>query len=306
MTDPTPQVHTSGHLAEQDVQAVTRLVERVTAADAVAPLSEHVLLHLSHGGDTPARNLLLCLGAELVGYAHLDVTDPVSGPSAELLIDPEHRRQGLGRVLLRGLLAATDGNRLRLWAHGQHPGAVALAHEFGFSRTRALWQMRRSLYAPLPAPVYPPGVRVRTFQVGVDEQAWVEVNRRAFTGLPDQGRWREHDLQLREAEPWFDPAGFFLAERDRALIGFHWTKVHGGAGPHGHAPLGEVYVIGVDPAARAQGLGTALTLTGLIHLRGRGLGSAMLYVDEDNGQAIRVYERLGFTHWDTDVTFQRG
>jgi len=29
----------------------------------------------------------------------------------------------------------------------------------------------------------------------------------------------------------------------------------------------------------------------------------MLYVDESNSAAIKVYTNLGFTHWDTDVMY---
>jgi mycothiol synthase len=30
----------------------------------------------------------------------------------------------------------------------------------------------------------------------------------------------------------------------------------------------------------------------------------MLYVDRDNTAAVKLYESIGFAHWDTDVMFQ--
>jgi mycothiol synthase len=172
---------------------------------------------------------------------------------------------------------------------------------------RALWTMRRPLQTPLGTPELAEGITVRTFRVGHDEDAWIAINHRAFAGHPEQGAWTRADLGLREREPWFDPDGFFLAEREGRLAGFHWTKVHGshpGAPAHGHEAIGEVYVVGVDPAEQGIGLGRALTLIGLRYLRSRGLPEVMLYVDEANTAAIRLYESLGFTQWDTDVMFR--
>ncbi|HVF06573.1 MAG TPA: mycothiol synthase [Frankiaceae bacterium] len=288
------------------VDDVRALVTAATDADGVHPLSEHVTLHLGSGGDPDARNVLARCGdtGRLVGYAHLDLTDVVAGASAELVVHPDDRRAGIGHALVGQLVGLAKDGRLRLWAHGSHPGAEALAGQLGFRRARALWQMRRSLYAPLPAPALPEGVTVRTFVPGQDEEPWVALNNAAFAEHPEQGGWTVEDIAVRAKEPWFDPEGFFLAERGGELVAFHWTKVHGGSDrDHDHAPMGEVYVVGVSPAAQGTGLGPAMTLVGLRHLRSRGLGQVMLYVDEANTNAIRVYERLGFTHWDTDVSY---
>src|SRR5262249_28549210 len=204
--------------------------------------------------------------------------------------------------------------RLRLWAHGDHPSAMALALSLGFERHRVLFQLRRSLLAPVAVPRLPDGVTLRAFEPGRDDEEWVRVNARAFADHPDQGRWTIRDLHVRMAEPWFDPDGFLLAMRDGAMLGFHWTKVHGSPrtehrpddAEHDHDPIGEVYVLGVDPDAQGLGLGAALTETGLRYLRSRGLDQVMLYVDESNTRAVDLYQSVGFMRWATDVCFRRG
>jgi mycothiol synthase len=302
------EIQVSGPLPTQAADAVLGLVAQAAETDGVSPLSEHVMLHLRYGGDPQARNLRLMQGRQLAGYAHLDPTDPVEGPSGELVIHPAHRRHGLGLLLARALIAEAGERQPRLWAHGDLPAAARLAAAAGFGRVRALWQMRRSLQARLGRPQLADGVTIRTFEVGRDEDAWIDLNSRAFARHPEQGAWTRADLDLREREPWFDPAGFFLAERAGRIVGFHWTKIHGRgsrADGHDHEPIGEVYVVGVDPAERGTGLGRALTLAGLAYLRARGLFQVMLYVDEANTAAIGLYASLGFTHWDTDVMYAR-
>jgi mycothiol synthase len=101
-------------------------------------------------------------------------------------------------------------------------------------------------------------------------------------------------------EPWFDPDGLLVAIDGVRMLGFHWTKQHSPA-------LGEVYVVGVDPAAQGLGLGRALTRAGLSHLAGRGVSEVELYVESDNLPAIGLYRGLGFTHHarDTHVQYRR-
>jgi mycothiol synthase len=303
-------------LDDAEILEVKALAAAAAEADGTTPLSEDVVLHLPPDPAGHAVQLLARDGAgALVAFAHLDVADPVAGGASELVVHPASRRAGLGGRVVRALLdrlveaGSPDGGRLRVWAHGEHPGAAALASRFGFTRDRVLWRMRRSLDTPpLAAPQLQDGVRLRPFVVGADEPEFLRVNNAAFDWHPEQGGWDVNQVKLREAEPWFDPEGFLLAvDAEDRLLGFHWTKVHpaSGSGEHRHEPIGEVYVLGVDPAARGMRLGAALTLAGLRHLRDQGLAEVMLYVEGDNEAAIRVYENLQFTRWDTDVSYVR-
>jgi mycothiol synthase len=75
-------------------------------------------------------------------------------------------------------------------------------------------------------------------------------------------------------------------------VGFCWTKIHQDL--VNHDPIGELYVIGVDPGYKGQGIGKAVCQEGLIYLQNKGLKSAILYVDEDNEAGIGLYKSLGF------------
>jgi mycothiol synthase len=296
-------------LTAAQISEVLALVGAARLADGVAPLSEHGLLHLrydsasqSGASQSGAGDFVAVADGEIAGYAYLDPPSDDGEVTGELVVHPERRRRGFGRALTGELAVAAGGRVLRLWAHGDLPAAAALARAAGFERFRALWQMRRPLREPLAQLVLPAGRTLRTFVPGQDEDDWLSLNGRAFAKHPEQGGWTRHDLELREREPWFDPAGFFIAERDGRVIGFHWTKVH--PAEAGGSPIGEVYVVGVDPGQQGGGLGRALTLTGIAHLQRLGLDQVMLYVDESNTPAVKMYASLGFDRWITDVMYR--
>ncbi|MFI6944234.1 mycothiol synthase [Streptomyces sp. NPDC050418] len=297
-TPPTRSLETLDALTPEQTEAVTQLLAEAARTDGQPAVSEQGRLQLRGGPREGVRHLLLLSGGELVGYAQLEDTDPVEAPAGELVVHPAHRGRGHGRVLGQALLAAT-GKRLRVWAHGGHAAARHLAQLLGLTLFRELRQMRRSLDpSAFAEPVLPPGVTIRSFVPGQDDEAWLRVNAEAFAHHPEQGSLTQRDLDDRMAEPWFDPAGFFLAFRDGELIGFHWTKVHA------QEQLGEVYVVGVRPGAQGGGLGKALTTIGLRHLAAAGLPTVMLYVDADNKAAVSVYERLGFSTYETDLMYR--
>jgi mycothiol synthase len=297
------------------VPAVLALLRAAAAADGVRPLSEESELRLQHGGPPGGRDLLArAPDGSLAGYARLELGadgETKDAVEAELVVAPGHRGHGIGAALLTRAEELAGARPLRFWAHGDLPAATALAARRGYDRARVLLQMRRDLAGvdPDPRPALPEGVHVQAFRPGRDEQAWLRVNARAFAHHPEQGRWTPEDLRLREQEAWFDPAGFLMAWRGDpdaggTLLGSHWTKVHP-AGDVGDEPVGEVYVLGIDPDAQGMRLGRALTDLGLAHLRSRGLREVMLYVEEDNAAAVALYERSGFRRHSVDVSWQR-
>ncbi|MFE4577447.1 mycothiol synthase [Streptomyces chartreusis] len=295
---PIRAIETYSALTPEQTEAVLELLAEAARTDGQQAVSEQGRLQLRGGEREGVSHLLLTVAGELVGYAQLEDTDPVEAPAAELVVHPSHRGHGHGRALGAALLGAS-GKRLRVWAHGGHAAARHLSQVLGLTLFRELRQMRRPLAdLNLPDPVLPDGVTVRAFLPGQDDAAWLAVNAAAFAHHPEQGSLVQRDLDDRKAEPWFDPAGFFLAEQGGELVGFHWTKVHAEEG------LGEVYVLGVRPGAQGGGLGKALTTIGLRHLSAQGLPAAMLYVDADNKAAVSVYERLGFTTYETDLMYR--
>ena len=280
---------------------VRDLAAAAAANDGVPPLSEQPLLHLT--AHAPTAHVLVRDGA-LVGYAQVDLGAPTV--SAELVVAPDARRRGVGRALLDAARSiarpdGADGRRFLVWAHGDLPAARALAAGAGLDVVRELWLMSVDLPPAGDGPALPRGVVVREFVPGQDEDRWRHANARAFADHPEQGRISREDLAARMAEPWFDPAGFLLAERDGVLLGSVWTKVHpaGAAG----GPVGEIYVLGVDPDAQGLGLGGALTQRALGYLTDCGLRRAILYTDADNEIAIRTYTRAGFVRMGVDVQF---
>ncbi|MGW6847125.1 mycothiol synthase [Streptomyces sp. NPDC054958] len=297
--EPGRQIQTLDELTEEQASAVLDLIEDAARTDGTTAVSEQGRLQLRGGPREGIRHFLLTEGGRLSAYGQLEDTDPVEAPAAELVVHPALRGRGHGRAMGTALLAAS-GKRLRVWAHGGKSAARHLAQVLGLTLFRELRQLRRPLTEgdPLPEPVLPPGVTVRTFVPGADDTAWLTANAAAFAHHPEQGSLTQRDLDDRIAQPWFDPKGFFLAERDGQLVGFHWTKVHTAE------QLGEVYVVGVRPGAQGGGLGKALTAIGLRHLAAQGLPTAMLYVDADNPAALAVYEGLGFITHEVDLMYR--
>lgn len=306
---PVPPISVTRRLDVRDVVTVRELVDQATTRHGYSPIDAG-RLQLALDGDVAGYVGALAWdtgGARLAGYAqavrgegawNMDVVVARSSSATD--------RSDLAAALVEAVrreAAGEDDAAQRLWAFHADAASDRLAARLGLSASREIRQLRCAL--PLDPRVRgradPPGdeLQTRAFVVGQDEAAWLDVNHRAFEWHPEQGAVTMADLQAREKEAWFDPEGFRLHARAGALAGFCWTKIHADAEP----PLGEIYVIGVDPSAQGEGLGRGLVVAGLDHLTRAGITTGMLYVEATNDAALRLYANLGFTPHHVDRVY---
>ena len=286
------------HMAPDDVAVVGELLAAAERADGHQALADHQWLDLVQGGRAGFAGLVAWEPGHPHPVAYAQMSRGNDSWGLELVVDPHHRYE-MATIGPEMLSAAMDvvrsegGGSVHWWVFEATSIHHRLATDIGLHPTRLLHQMRR----PLPAGL---AFRVDThaFRPGVDEDRWLRVNNRAFAAHPEQGGWDAATLLARESEGWFDAGGFLLHERDGELAGFCWTKIHADREP----PLGEIYVIAVDPAFHGLGLGRELTLAGLDWMARKGVTVGMLHVDADNLAAVTLYRSLGFeTHSDSQA-----
>lgn len=307
MTDKSSPRIVHGALSDTEIAAVQALLSRAKEHDGVGPLSEQFETAL---GAVDGRHVLT-----EHGYAGILVPPAGGAAAVEAVVDPEHRGRGEGAMLVATALGEArkaGGAAPQLWAHGDLKAAAGLAANLGLKKVRELLQLRRTLPpgdpAAVPLPPLPErdDVVLRTYAGPADDAEILRVNNASFEWHPEQGGWEQRQIDDRTSSSWFDPGGLFLAfgadDPDR-LLGFHWTKVHS-AEETGDVPLGEVYVVAVDPAAQGRGLGSLVTLAGLHYLADSGLSEVELYVEGDNVAALTTYRRLGFRPYAVDVAYR--
>jgi mycothiol synthase len=289
------------HMASDDIAQVTELLDAATRADGRRPLSDHLYLDMVNGGLDGFAGFLASEPGHDHPVAYAQISRGNDAYAFELVVHPHHRYEmaTIGPELIEAaidVVAADGGGTVNWWVFEPTTTHLSLAASAGMVEGRRLFQMRRPLPTGLEVTI-----TTRAFVPGDDDEAWLEVNNRAFRGHHEQGGWTIDTFCQRQQEDWFDPSGFRVLELEGRMAGFCWTKVHAAAGDDG--PLGEIYVIAVDPDFHGRGLGRQLTLAGLDHLAGAGIPTAMLYVDADNTPAVGLYEQLGFRVHSTNAAF---
>ncbi|MBW3620965.1 MAG: GNAT family N-acetyltransferase [Actinobacteria bacterium] len=314
-TDHGDAIATRGDVVARVLPGQEALVEALAfldeaAAVAQAPLvdeTERVRLERAAAGEVaPAPHwhpLLARRAGVAVGYAGVLLpSDPGAAASGDVAV---HRDRAPCEPALAALLAALHGlarrhgaGRLSVWLRRATADEVACAAAEGFAVERRLGILGLAL-GEQPEPVAPPpGVGIRAYRPGQDDDAVVAVLAAAYAGTADGGWTRERFAAKRDL-PWFRPDDLLVADAGEGrLVGLHWLKRR-------QPGVGEVYNLAVRPGAQGGGLGAALLSAGLAHLGGAGTSEVLLWVDLDNDRAVRLYTAHGFrTRWE-DVSLVR-
>lgn len=307
------RIRVSAILDEPVIEEVRRLIDEVTRLEGHAPVGEHKYAHLAAGA-RDWTGVLAHDGDELVGYVHIRWNAAGSTPraAAEAVVRPDRPDcEELALRLLdttRTLVARTGGGALYLWVHRVDDPHTTLAARAGFTIQRELLLMSRPLPDRPEVPAPPDGVALRPYRPGDDDAELLRVNNAAFADHPEQGGWDQATLEGRRRQPWFCADGVILAWSDDRLLGFHWTKWHGHDADEvpgaAHDPVGEVYILAVDPAAQRGGLGRLLLAAGLAHLHDRGCRQAILYVDAAHDRPLALYRSAGFATVSREVCYE--
>ena len=162
--------------------------------------------------------------------------------------------------------------------------------ERGYVPIRSSFRMGRSLAGDLAEPSWPDGITVATAVAG-DERRVYEAHMESFADHWDFEREPFDEWQSWNMRPdQYDPELWFLAEAGPALAGICLCRPHHAGDPE-HGWIG---ILGVRPAWRRHGLGSALLHHAFRELRGWGKTDVGLGVDGENTTgAVTLYERAG-------------
>jgi mycothiol synthase len=290
-----------------DLPALAQLINEADHVDdAGFATTPTVLGHrLAEPGVRPAENLFVAeVDGRLVGYVILArrTEETIDRINAVGIVHPQWRRRGIGTALMqRAEAQARTFLRdkpvfLDMVARGHVAGAAELALSQGLQPVRYFFYMQCHDLQHLPEPAFPPDIRLRTFVLGQDEEEFVRADNDGFSDhwgfVPVTLEQIRHLLGLPgvRADNWLlavDPAGhiagfclLLFPEMDPQML-------------RTNPPL--IDDLAVIHAYRRRGIGRALLLAGMHHIRSQGFAAAALAVDADNpNQALRLYESVGF------------
>jgi mycothiol synthase len=291
-----------------DVPAAVDVWNRCTIEEEGAPAITDAEMRAmwEQPGHNPQHNtLIFAPDGTPVGYGGVACAPPFVRFWSWGFVHPAYRGQGIGTTLIqrseqrvRELLhLAPEGTRVTLSreTNRKNSAALALLRASEYGTTRYFWRMVIELDGPPPAPAWPDGIRVRTFEPERDlvplRHAVAESfqDHYGFVEVPEEQSlmWWRHRI---ENDPNYDPSVWFLALDGAEIAGMSICLPRMTSDPD----MGYVEILGVRRPWRRQGIALALLHHSFGEFYRRGRARVALHVDAQSlTGATRLYEKAG-------------
>ena len=259
-------------------------------------------------GFDPAEDICLVLAPDgtLVGYIEVwTVFKPPVHPWIWGRLHPDYSGLGIGTWMLTwaenrimpAMYELSPELRFapRIGIHSQAVDSQKLFRDFGFRGIRSSYDMRINMDTPPPAPVWPDGITIRTYDPETDAEAVYRADVDAFRdhfGFVEEPfeEGFERFKKLMTGYKGFDPSLWYIAWDGDEIAGVCLCRPHSYEDPD----IGHVSSLGVRRPWRKRGLGLAFLHHAFGEFYRRGKRKVGLGVDAENlTGALRLYEKAG-------------
>jgi mycothiol synthase len=222
-------------------------------------------------------------------------------------VHPEHRRRGLGDMILTWLedrasqiLSTKPVDRprtLRAAIMDELDDRIELFEQHGFRAVRSFYRMQRDLQLPIGQPVLPITCTLAAWDASREDEVLAVMNEafRDHWGFIPMSKelWRLWVTDHEDFRP--DLSFIVLSTETGEIVGTSVNKVNQAENEARGIREGWIMDLCIRRPWRKQGLATALLNASMLAFKANELETAGLGVDTENlTGALRLYERLGF------------
>jgi len=282
-----------------DAAGVAALVNKVELAQIGMAVYTPASLEQEWGdhGDALGSNVRIVeIDGRLAGFVDMH-PDPESREFYfEGYVSPNFTGRGIGTHLIEiaeeaaAALARRVGQPVTLTTNVGSAAVAAVLERRGYEPGRHDLGMFLDLDGRRPEVTLPPGVSIRPFVDGRDEQLMWDIMRAGFgddwDGTEDAGEW----LRSHQNEAVYDPALWFFARAGNQVIGAVQARHQWRA----QADTGWLKNLAVLPEWRHRGIGRAMLMHAAALFHDRGKKQMVLGTFADNPtDAVQFYLHLG-------------
>jgi len=277
------------------VQLGAEVQERGQPCCPISPLD--LIESVGQPNDSSKDNLFIAeRSGEIVGYAEIRPELNIGRAVLRWLVHPMHRRRGLAVKLVdRAISRTRELDIMTIHANISQDSLMAkrFLTNMGFTFVRRFLELRLDLSETDLPEISKIAPRCRSLQPS-EEGRLTQLQNRSFTGSWGFNPNTIEEIIHRISLPNSSPDDIFLTFDSDKPVGYCWTRIEFWKNKAPGEGTGRIYMLGVDPDYRGEGLGRQLLLVGLSYLKSKGLRVGELTVDSENKIAGALYKSVGF------------